>query len=150
MRKQLFLFIFIFLSNIANAQTDDGYTMGEAYKIIADGKGDLIQFREFMELHFTSILSRNGKDTILNSSRDLGAPQIVPFDSSQLPPTYFKIFRNLKNGDSLSIKTLADEMFKKQPESMPPFIKLGDYIYTNIRLGNIKLKKKRIKLPRKI
>jgi FKBP-type peptidyl-prolyl cis-trans isomerase FkpA len=140
MRKQLFLFIFIFLCKMANAQTNDGYTMGEggmAYKIIADGKGDLIKVGDYMELHFSSILSKSGKDSILSSTREMGAPQIVPLDSVQLPPAYFKIFIKLKSGDSLSTKTLVDDLFKKQPETMPPFIQIGDYIYTNIRVTNI-------------
>jgi FKBP-type peptidyl-prolyl cis-trans isomerase FkpA len=140
MRKQLFLLVLIFLCKIVNAQTVDGYTMGidgMAYKIISDGKGSLLELGNYMEMHFTSILSSNGKDSVLNNSRDLGQSQIMLFDTTTLPANYFEIFKTLKVGDSLSTKTLVDELFKKQPESMPPFFKLGDYVYTNVRLLKI-------------
>ena len=111
---------------------------GMEYKIIADGKGDAIKNGEYMEFNITSKLSRKGgKDTVLNSSADMGAPQIIVIDSAQLPPAYFKLFLQLRKGDSLATRTLTDSFFKKQPEAMPPFIKKGDYLETNIRVTNI-------------
>jgi FKBP-type peptidyl-prolyl cis-trans isomerase FkpA len=110
---------------------------GMEYKIISSGKGDLLKYGEFMELHFTNIVSHKGKDSTLSSTRELGAPQIMPFDSAGMPPAYFKIFKQMKNGDSLSTKTLVDSMFKKNMEQMPPFMKKGDFLYTNIKIVNI-------------
>ena len=113
---------------------------GMEYKIIADGKGDLLKQGEFMELQFTSTISGAGrKDSVLNSSRDQGGAQIMPFDSTNLPPAYFKIFKQLKKGDSVATRTATDSIIKKQPQGqpLPDFIKKGMFIYTNIKLVNI-------------
>ncbi len=110
---------------------------GMQYKIIADGKGDAIKSGEFMEFHFTSVWNNGKKDSILNNTRELGSPQIIPFDSVSLPPAYYKIFKQLKKGDSLTTKMLTDSIFKKQPEAMPAFMKKGQYLYTNLRVTNI-------------
>jgi FKBP-type peptidyl-prolyl cis-trans isomerase FkpA len=109
---------------------------GMEYKIISSGSGDLLKTGEFMELHFTTILSGK-KDSVLNNTRDAGAPQIMPFDSTSLPPAYYKLFKQMKKGDSLSTRTSTDSLFKKQPESMPPFMKKGQFVYTNIKIVNI-------------
>ena len=111
---------------------------GMEYKIIADGKGDKIKSGDYMEFNITAKLAKKvGKDTILNNSADMGAPQIVIIDSAQLPPAYYKLFIQLRKGDSLSTRTLVDSFFKKQPEAMPPFMHKGDYLETNIRITNI-------------
>jgi FKBP-type peptidyl-prolyl cis-trans isomerase FkpA len=138
MRKISYL---LFATAVAFTACKESYKKGQdgmQYKIIADGKGDLIKQGDFMELHFTSILNGGGKkDSTLNSTRDMGAPQIVTFDTAGLPPAYAAIFKQLKKGDSVSTKTLVDSLFKKQPESMPPFMKKGQYVYTNIRVVNV-------------
>lgn len=133
--------LLLLVSVVAFTACTQNYKKGEEgmqYKIIASGKGDTVKVGQFMEIHFTSILSGGGKkDSVLSSTREQGAPQIVPFDSANLPPAYFKIFKQLKKGDSVSTKTLVDSLFKKQPEQMPPFMKKGQFIYTNIKLVNI-------------
>ncbi len=110
---------------------------GMQYKIIADGKGEAIKPGQFMEFHFTSVWNDGKKDSIINNTRDMGSPQIIPFDSVSLPPMYYKIFKQLKKGDSLTTKMLTDSIFKKQPEAMPPFMKKGQYLFTNLRVTNI-------------
>ena len=111
---------------------------GMEYKIIADGKGDAIKSGEYMEFNLTSAISRkNGKDSFLNNSAETGAPQIIVIDSAQLPPAYYKLFIQLRKGDSLATRTLVDSFFKKQPQAMPAFMKTGDYLETNIRITNI-------------
>ncbi len=112
-------------------------TEGMEYKIIADGKGDAVKAGETLEIEFTTAISKGGKDSILSSTKDAGMPQIVPYDSAQLPPAYFKLFGKLKKGDSLVTRIITDSVFKKQPESMPPFMKKGDFLYTYIRVTNI-------------
>ncbi len=137
MRKISYLLL---ASAIVFSSCQEKYKKGEEgmeYKIIASGKGDVLKNGEFMELHFTNVLSHAGKDTILNNTREMGSPQIMPFDSTGLPPAYYKLFKQMKNGDSLSTRTSVDSMFKKQPESMPPFMKKGDFVYTNIKIVNI-------------
>jgi FKBP-type peptidyl-prolyl cis-trans isomerase FkpA len=112
---------------------------GMEYKIISSGSGNLLKTGEFMELHFTTILGGKAgkKDSVLNNTREAGASQIVPFDSAQLPPAYFKLFKLMKNGDSLATRSLTDSLFKKQPEQMPPFMSKGQFVYTNIKIINV-------------
>jgi FKBP-type peptidyl-prolyl cis-trans isomerase FkpA len=138
MRKISYLLL---ATAVAFSACTESYKKGDdgmQYKIIASGKGETLKMGEFLELHFTSILSGAGKkDSVLNSSRDQGAAQIMPFDSTQLPPAYFKIFKQMRNGDSLSTKTLVDSMFKNQPQGMPPFMKKGMFLVTNIKIINV-------------
>ncbi len=128
--------IFTACQNASFKKGDDGME----YKIINDGKGDTLKVGQFMELHITSLISGGGKkDSVLNSSRDQGGPQIIPFDSINIPPAYFKIFKMLRKGDSIAVRTSTDTIIKKQQpgQQLPPFIKKGMFIYTNIKLINI-------------
>ncbi len=138
MRKISFLLI---LAVVAFSACKESYKKGKEgmqYKIIADGKGDVVKTGQFLELHFTNIIGGAGKkDSVLNSTREQGAPQIVPFDSAQIPGAYFEIFKLMRKGDSVSTKTSVDSLIKKQPDNVPPFMKKGMFIYTNIRLVNI-------------
>ncbi len=141
MLKHLFSLIITLASFSTYAQTMEGYTMdddGMQYKIIADGKHDLLKMGDFMELHFTSIIKGANIDSVLNSSRESGTPQIVPFDSTSLPPNYYKIFAQLGNGDSVSTIISTDSIINKQDgQGLPPFIQRGMFIYTNIKLVNV-------------
>jgi FKBP-type peptidyl-prolyl cis-trans isomerase FkpA len=131
----------LLLAVVAFSACKESYKKGEdgmEYKIITSGKGDVVKIGQFMELHFTNVLSGSGrKDSILMSTRDQGAPQIVPFDSAQLPPAYFKLFKQMRSGDSISTKTSVDSLIKKNPEAVPPFMKKGMFVYTNIKISNI-------------
>jgi FKBP-type peptidyl-prolyl cis-trans isomerase FkpA len=142
MIKQLLSLVMMMTSFNALAQNAEGYTMaddGMEYKIISDGKNDLLKNGEFMELHFVSIIKGLNIDSVLNSTQTQGAPQIMPFDSTALPPSYYKIFALLRNGDSLSTRTVTDSIISKQPEGqeLPAFIKRGMFIYTNIKIVNV-------------
>ncbi len=111
---------------------------GMEYKVIHDGKGETLKPGQFIAFNVTSLISRpNGKDSVLNSSVTDGAPQIIKFDSINIPPQFYKIFLTLKNGDSLCTKTLTDTAFKQQPTAMPPFMKPGQTLYTTLRVVNI-------------
>jgi FKBP-type peptidyl-prolyl cis-trans isomerase FkpA len=142
MIKQLLSLVTILASFTAMAQTGEGYTKAEdgmEYKIFSDGKNDVLKNGEFMELHFTSIIKGRNIDSVLNSTIEQGAPQIMPFDSTSLPPSYYKIFAHLRNGDSVSTRTTTDSIIIKQPvgQELPAFIKKGMFIYTNIKIVNI-------------
>jgi FKBP-type peptidyl-prolyl cis-trans isomerase FkpA len=128
---------------VFSACKDASYKKGEdgmEYKIIADGKGDVLKQGDFMEIHVSQVIGGGGKkDSTMSSTREQGAPQIMPFDSTKLPPAYYKIFKQLKKGDSLSTRTSTDTIIKKQAGQgqLPPFIKKGMFIYANIRIVNI-------------
>jgi FKBP-type peptidyl-prolyl cis-trans isomerase FkpA len=113
---------------------------GMEYQIIADGKGDVLKQGDFMEIHVTQVIGGGGKkDSTMSSTREQGAPQIMPFDSTKLPPAYYKIFKQLRKGDSLSTRTSTDTIIKKQAGQgqLPPFIKKGMFIYANVRILNV-------------
>jgi FKBP-type peptidyl-prolyl cis-trans isomerase FkpA len=141
MKKQLLSLLITMASFNAIAQNDVGYIKGDdgmEYKIISDGKNDLLKNGEFLEMHFQSVLYGIGKDSVLNNTRQAGGTQIMAFDSTSIPPAYFKIFVQMRNGDSVSTKTMVDTLFKTQPEgSMPPFMDKGDFVFTNIRIINV-------------
>ncbi len=137
MRKNAYLLL---MATVLFAACNSPYKKGEEgmeYKIIADGKGETLKPGQFVEFHFTSVYNNGKKDSIINTTRDMGGPQIITFDSLNLPPAYFKLFKQLKKGDSLSTKMLTDTVFKKQPEAMPPYMKKGNYLYTNIKIINV-------------
>jgi FKBP-type peptidyl-prolyl cis-trans isomerase FkpA len=141
MIKQLLSLMMMLASFNLLAQNDAGYKKGEdgiEYKIITDGKNDFIKDGEFLEMHFHSILFGIGKDSVLASTRQTGTSQIIPFDSTSIPPVYYKIFAQMRKGDSVSTKTMVDSLFKTQPDgSMPTFMDKGDFVYTNIKIINI-------------
>ena len=144
MIKQLLSLVTMLASFTAMAQTGEGYTKsddGMEYKIFSDGTKDVLKNGEFMEIHFTSIIKGTNIDSVLTSTRDIGAPQIMPLDSTNLPPAYYKIFAQLRNGDSVSTRTSTDSIISKQPQGqeLPAFIKKGMFIYTNIKIVNIKI-----------
>ncbi len=138
MKKLLFILFICTIAKYGYCQTADEFTKGldgMEYAIVNSGKGDLIKAGDILELHFTSLLSRKGKqDSILNNTREMGMAQFIPFDSMNIPPAYFIIFIQMKVGDSVSSRTIIDSMFKENPEQVPPFMKKGDLIYTNMRI----------------
>ena len=137
MRKISYLLLLITVSFAACKESYQKGGDGMEYKIIADGKGETIKPGQFVEFEMVAMLSKGTKDSILNSSRETGAPQIMLYDSTALPPAYFKIFAKLRNGDSLSTRVLTDSLFSKKEESMPPFMTKGQMLYTNIRITHV-------------
>ncbi|MEJ7611470.1 MAG: FKBP-type peptidyl-prolyl cis-trans isomerase [Ferruginibacter sp.] len=135
------LFYLLLLTAIVSSSCkSQSYTKGGEgmeYKIISEGKGETLKPGQFVEFEFVSILRNGTKDSVLSNTRETGAPQIIAYDSAGLPGPYFKIFGQLKKGDSLSTRIMTDSVFKKQPEAMPPYMKKGQYLYTNLRVLNI-------------
>jgi FKBP-type peptidyl-prolyl cis-trans isomerase FkpA len=141
MKKLLFILLVCILTNHSFGQiSGSDYQKGESgmeYKIVQSGKVDLLKAGQFLELHFTNLLSRKGKqDSVLNNTREIGAAQFMQLDSVNIPAAYLLIFKQMSIGDSVSTRTLSDSMFKDNPMQMPPFIKKGDFIYTNIKIEN--------------
>ena len=72
MRKNAYLLL---MAVVLFAACNSPYKKGEEgmeYKIIADGKGETLKPGQFIEFHFTSVYNDGKKDTILNSTRDMG------------------------------------------------------------------------------
>ncbi len=110
---------------------------GLEYKIITSGSGPTIQYGDYMQLHFATFYNNGTKDSLMNDSRTQGAPMLEILDSISTPPAYFEILKQLKKGDSVTIRILTDSAFKKTPEQMPPFFKKGHYILTTLKIMNI-------------
>src|SRR5215212_6153732 len=104
---------------------------GLEYKIISSGKGDVIKYGSFMQIHISQFYNTGKTDSLLTDTRET-APIIEKLDSTTTPPAYFKILKQLKKGDSLVIRVLSDSAFKRSPENMPPFIRKGHYLLTTV------------------
>jgi len=110
---------------------------GLEYKIISNGKGPKIKIGQFMQLHIAQFINNGKSDSLLNDSRTTGSPIIEPFDSTSVPPEYFKILSQVAKNDSLVIRLIVDSMFAQNPGSMPPFIKKGYHFITTVKVVNI-------------
>jgi FKBP-type peptidyl-prolyl cis-trans isomerase len=110
---------------------------GLEYKITATGSGSKVKIGNFLQMHVCQIISNGKKDTIVNDTRKNGTPIIEPFDSTSIPPEYFKIIAQLRKGDSLTIRLLVDSMYKDNPGAMPPFMKKGNYFLTTVKLLDV-------------
>ena len=140
MKKFLFILAICTIANYSFCQTATDFKTaadGLEYKIVRKGSANLLQQGQFIELHFTNLITHNGKDSVLNETRNGSGSQIIPFDSVSIPPTYFNVFKEMNEGDSLSTRTLVDSVFKQDINQMPRYMKKGDYVCTNITIINV-------------
>jgi len=113
---------------------------GLEYKIIADGNGEKVKYGNYMQLHIAQYYATGKKDSLISDSRT-AIPAFEILDSVRTPMPYFKILSQLRKGDSLVIRVLSDTLFKKNPESMPPFIKKGHMLITTVKMLNFFISK---------
>jgi FKBP-type peptidyl-prolyl cis-trans isomerase FkpA len=139
MKKLLFILSICAITNYSYGQASDYKKAGDGleYKIIRNGSKNILQQGQYLELHFINLLSHNGIDTVLNNTRAGSGAQVMGYDSVNIPPTYFNIFKEMNEGDSLCTRTLVDSVFKQGLEGMPKYMKLGDYLCTNISIINV-------------
>jgi len=108
---------------------------GIEYKIISDGKGNVVKAGQFFEIHFDQSYKGNNKDTVLMNSRDFSS-QLVALDSQAIPPAYYKIFSQVRKGDSVIVRQLTDSIMKRSQQS-PPFMKKGAHIIAHYKIINV-------------
>jgi len=111
---------------------------GIEYKIISSGKGETVQYGNFMQLQVAQLYNDGKKDSSISNTRT--SPQGAAFevlDSTTMPAPYFKILRLLKKGDSLVIRIMVDSAFKNSPQGIPEFFKKGNYLFTTAKVENI-------------
>ncbi len=140
MKKLLFILSICATTNYGFCQAAGEYKKssdGMEYKIVRNGSTTLLQYGQYIELHFTSLFSHDGKDSVLTETRNGSGSQIMAFDSTNIPPTYFNIIKEMNEGDSLSARTLVDSVFKQDLAAMPSYLKKGDFLYTNIAIINV-------------
>ncbi len=137
MRK--FSYVMLMAAVTLSACSSESFKKGDEgleYKIISDGKGEAVKYGEFMELHIGQYYATGKKDSLISDSRT-SIPAYETLDSVRTPAAYYKILSKLRKGDSLVIRVLADSLFKKNPESMPPFIHKGHMLLTTVKVLNI-------------
>ncbi len=110
---------------------------GLEYKIISNGNGQKVKVGEFMEMQIAQFINNGKTDSLLNDTRTTSGAVIQPLDSMSIPPEYFKIISQMKNGDSLVLRMLVDSMMAQNPGDMPPFIKKGYHFITTVKLLNV-------------
>jgi hypothetical protein len=136
MRKISFLLLTVVLFSACQQNFKKG-DKGLEYKIISNGSGETVKLHQFMQMQIAQYINDGKKDSLLNDTRTTSGAIIEPFDSTSVPPEYFKILGQLKKGDSLVIRIVVDSMFKDNPGSMPPFIKKGYHFITTAKVLNI-------------
>lgn len=108
---------------------------GMEYKIISDNKGKTIQNGNFFELQIKQEYKGSNKDTLLTP---IDFPnQVIPLDSSSIPPVYYKIFAQARKGDSIIVKQLTDSIMKQAQGQAPPFMKKGAHIFATYKIVNV-------------
>lgn len=112
---------------------------GMQYKLISDGKGKVIQNGNFFEIQFEQTYEgaglTNKKDSSLGDSRKFGN-NISTMDSASMPPAYYKIFSQVRKGDSIIVKQLVDSVMKEGSQT-PPFMKKGGNLVAYYKIVNI-------------
>jgi FKBP-type peptidyl-prolyl cis-trans isomerase FkpA len=131
--------LLLLVATVAFASCKEPWKKGEEgmqYRVIPDGKGDKVKPGQFLELTISTVWNNGKKDSVLNAD-NAGTPIIVAYDSIEIPSSFYKILKDVRKGDSLATKISTDSAFKKMPEQMPPFMKKGQTLYTNLRIVNI-------------
>lgn len=108
---------------------------GMEYKIISNGTGKTLQNGNFFEIQVEQTYKDKGFDTVIYDSRTL-ANQIISMDSVQMPAAYYKIFSQLKKGDSVVVKQLVDSVMKEGGNT-PPYMKRGGSLLVYYKIANI-------------
>ena len=133
---------FLLLAAITLASCKDRETFkkgenGLNYKIISSGNNPVIKPGEIMQIEIMQYYQTGGKDSLLSDSRENNIPVMEALDSTTLPPAYYKIFEQVKKGDSIVIQVLTDSMFKDNMSQMPPFLKKGHLLVTHIKVADV-------------
>jgi FKBP-type peptidyl-prolyl cis-trans isomerase len=104
---------------------------GTLYKVISTKKGPKLMIGNFMEM---TVLAKY-KDSVLASSAEEGMPQYILYDTSNFPPPYKEIFKNIHVGDSIVLKIPTDSILAKgQPA---PFLQKGQFVYQYYTIANV-------------
>jgi FKBP-type peptidyl-prolyl cis-trans isomerase FkpA len=104
---------------------------GLQYKIISEGKGDVVKKGQFLKVNFTQMIG----DSVLNTSYG-SMPTYAPVDS--VGPIYnpVEIFPMLRKGDSAVVIMETDSLYKQQAER-PPYVKKGDKLKLTFRVIDV-------------
>ena len=116
---------------------------GLQYKIISDGKGDVVKRGQYLKVTFVQKVH----DSVLSSSSN-GFPTYIPVDS--VGPVYApaEVFGLLRKGDSAIIVLEVDTLLRKSGGQLPPFLKKKDKITLALRVEDIFVNNELVKQDR--
>jgi FKBP-type peptidyl-prolyl cis-trans isomerase FkpA len=128
MKKNL---MFLALAAIGLASCNGGYKKGDngmLYNIYTDKSGPKIKEGDFL---LANLIIKTDADSVLLSTYDQGraTPLILP--KAQTKGDVFDAIKLLAEGDSASVKIVADSVFKKAPK--PPTFK-GKYVIYDLKI----------------
>ena len=109
---------------------------GLEYKIVGGGSGEKIKQGDFVQMFVGQYYNNGKKDSLLSDGRNTTGAVINPIDSAQMG-FYYKVFSQLRKGDSLVMRMLTDSLFKDSPMGMPPGVQKGHYMITTIKVVDI-------------
>jgi FKBP-type peptidyl-prolyl cis-trans isomerase len=110
---------------------------GLLYKIISDGKGQLVKKGDFIKVNYEQKIhfARNNKDSLLGTSYN-AMPTYAPIDSVGADYNPTEIFPMLRKGDSLVVMMMADSLERRSGQ-LPPFINKKDKITLHLKVIDI-------------
>lgn len=129
MKKNL---MFLALAAIGLASCNGGFkkaTGGLLYNIHVDKGGPKIKEGDFMAVN---LVAKTDGDSVLFSSYEQGTPSLVVYQKPQSTGDIMNAFRYLAEGDSATVKTNIDSVYKKR---RPPF--KGKYIIYEVKIEKV-------------
>lgn len=119
----------------ASAQTDFVQTpKGARYRIIKHGNGDKVKLNDVITFQF---LVKTDKDSVLESSYQVGRPAKTQVRASQNVADLMEVFPNLSVNDSALIRIPTDTMFAQHEEQRPPFFPKGSFLNFVVKIEKI-------------
>lgn len=111
---------------------------GLPYKIYSEKKGPTLRSGEVVKIHYTVTITNNGKDSVLQATRNTGGPIYMPVNTSQSQPyDISEIVPLLRKGDSVVVVQAVDTFLRRSPQGAPPFFKKGGKLTTTLRIVDV-------------
>lgn len=128
--KHFFYFLAVAFAVSSCSQPFKKAKDGTQYKIIKAKNGKKIAPGNYMELYVVV----KYRDSLLMSSFEDGMPQYAAYDTTQFPPLFKELFKDVSIGDSLVLKFSTDSLINKQQAA--PFMKKGYFILQSFKIHN--------------
>jgi FKBP-type peptidyl-prolyl cis-trans isomerase FkpA len=111
---------------------------GMPYKLYSDKKGPRLHTGDFAKIHYTVSITNNGKDSVLQSTRQQGAPYYMPVNSELSQPyDISEVIPMLGKGDSVVVVQSVDTFLRRSPAGAPPFFRKGGKLTTTLKVLDI-------------
>lgn len=102
---------------------------GMEFKVADAGVGDPVKKGNWLRMQVAQYFN----DSLLSDTHERW-PFYQRYDSSEMTPESLRIFKNVREGDSLEFRVRADSAFGKNP---PPFAQKGGYLLTRVKVEKI-------------